>query len=66
MHSRSWFVEFLVYFSITLIVTMAVTLLWSMIAHGAARIDWETSFRFAIIFGVVIPLLGRWGNRDKQ
>lgn len=66
MHGRSWFVDFIVTFVITFIVTLLVTLFWSLIADGSAVLDWGTSFRFAIIFGVVIPLLGRWGQSKKD
>ncbi len=63
MKKRSWFTPFLMIFAITLMVTVGVTLLWNLIVHGEAQIDWETSFRFAIIFAIVIPLLKRWNHR---
>ena len=66
MHERSWFVDFIITFVITFVVTVLVTLLWSLVADGAPEIDWETSFRFAIIFGVVIPLMGRWGQGKRE
>ncbi len=62
MQERSWLADFIITFVVTFIVTLLVTLLWSLIAHGAPEIDWETSFRFAIIFGIVVPLTGRWGR----
>ena len=40
-------------FAVTLIVSAIVTLLWNFIVHGASTIDWETSFRFAIVFGII-------------
>jgi hypothetical protein len=42
-------------FAATLIVSVIVTLLWNLIVHGASSIDWETSFRFAILFGIILP-----------
>ena len=59
MKKRSWLTNFFLTFVITLIVAVVVTGLWSLIAHGEAQIDWETSFLFAIIFSVVVPLLER-------
>lgn len=31
-----------------------VTFLWNLIGHGVSTVDWETSFRLAIMFGVVL------------
>ncbi|HZX11278.1 MAG TPA: hypothetical protein VFG01_10080 [Acidobacteriota bacterium] len=63
MKKRSWFLNFIVTFVITLIVAAAVTGLYSLIAHGEAQIDWEISFLFAIVFSVVIPLSERWNRK---
>jgi hypothetical protein len=30
-----------------------------VIGHRAWSIDWETSFRFAIVFSVILPWTGR-------
>ena len=46
-------VDFVTVFALTFIVTGMVTLLWNLIFHEASTIDWETSFRFAIVFGIV-------------
>ena len=48
---------FIIVFAITLLVSIGVTFLWSLIFHGFAIIDWETSFRFAIILGIIIPII---------
>jgi hypothetical protein len=36
------------------VTTAIVTFLWNIIGHGASAVDWETSFRFAIIFGIIL------------
>jgi len=41
----------------TLVATGIVTLLWNIIFHGNATLDWEASFRFAIILGIVLTWL---------
>jgi hypothetical protein len=43
----------------TLAVTAIVTLLWSVVSHGPRSIDWETAFRFALVFGLILPWAGR-------
>ena len=63
MNKGNWFVDFILIFIVTFIVTSAVTLLWSLFAHGGARVDWGTSFRMAIILGVVLPLVHRVGRK---
>jgi uncharacterized membrane protein (DUF106 family) len=44
-------------FSLVVIVSAIVTYLYSLIVHGSGIIDWETSFRLAIIFAIVLPTL---------
>jgi hypothetical protein len=50
-------IGFITVFSITLLVTIVVTFLWSLVFHGVAIIDWETSFRFAILLGIILPII---------
>lgn len=57
MHIKELFIKFVIVFVVTLVVTPLVTYLYSLIAHGAGVIDWELSFRFAVIFGIVLPLM---------
>ena len=47
-------INFVVVFAVTLVVAVIVSFLYSLIFHGAGTIDWETSFRSAIIFGIVL------------
>ena len=41
---------------ITFVVAAFVTYLYSLIAHGAGRIDWETAFQLGLVIGIVLPL----------
>ena len=47
-------VEFVTVFAVTLVIGAIVTFLWNFIGHGESTIDWETSFRFAILFGIIL------------
>ncbi len=49
--------EFILVFTITLLVTLGVTFLWSLVFYGVAIIDLETSFRFATLFGIIFPII---------
>lgn len=55
MSGKSILVDVVATFMLTLVVSVIVTYLYSLIAHGAGVIDWETSIRFAIIFAIVLP-----------
>jgi len=50
-------------FAISLLVTLAITFLWNLIFHRAAQVDWETSFRFATLLGIILPLANSRKNR---
>ena len=58
--------DFTITFIIVFIVSMIVTYFYNLIAHGAASVDWETSFRFAIIFGIVFPMIRIIEKRQKD
>ena len=55
MNIKRSLVDFVTVFAVTLIVCVIVTLLWNLIVHGTSTIDWETSFLFAILFGIILP-----------
>lgn len=55
--------DFLTVFTVSLVVSVVVTFLWSLIFHQMATIDWETSFRFATLLGVVLPLVDARRNK---
>ena len=48
---------FILVFATTLLVSIGVTFAWSLVFHGVAIIDWENSFRFAILFGIMFPMI---------
>jgi hypothetical protein len=54
MNIKKLVVEFVTVFAVALVTTALVTFLWNIIGHGASTIDWETSFRFAVIFGIIL------------
>ena len=57
MGLKKFVIGFITVFAITLLATIGVTLLWNVVFHGIAIIDWETSFRFAILFGIIFPII---------
>jgi hypothetical protein len=54
---KLFFLEFIKVFLITLIIAILVTYLWNLIVNSSALVDWETSFRLSIIFGIVFGIL---------
>ena len=65
MNIKRTLVDFVIVFTVTLVVCVIVTLLWNLILHGAGKIDWETSFLFAILFGIILPWIERRGTKEK-
>jgi hypothetical protein len=58
MNIKKLLVDFVTVFAVSLIVSVIVTLLWNLIVHGASTTDWEASFRFAILFGIIFSWIG--------
>ncbi len=58
--------DFAITFAIVFIVTMIVSYIYSLIVHDAGVIDWEASFRFGIIFGIVFPAIKIFERRKKD
>lgn len=57
MRIKKFAIRFFITFAIGLIATIVVTLFWNyFISEEGLIIDWETSFRMALILAIVIPL----------
>jgi hypothetical protein len=65
MNIKKLLVDSVTVFAVSLIVLVIVTLLWNLIFHGASTIDWETSFRFAIVFGIIFPWIETRRSKEK-
>jgi hypothetical protein len=65
MSVKKLVVEFVTVFAVVLVTTATVTFLWNFIGHGANAVDWETSFRFAIIFGIILTWVKSREGRKK-
>jgi len=63
MDMTKFAIEATMIFSIVLVVSVIVTLLFNLIVHGYGVIDWETSFRISLILGVALPWIHR---REKK
>jgi hypothetical protein len=57
--------EFAAVFAVTLVASVIVTVLWNLIVHGASTIDWDTSFRFAILLGIILPWVETRRRKDQ-
>ena len=65
MNIKKLVIEFGTVFVVALLTVALVTFLWNLIGHGASVVDWETSFRFAIIFGIILTWVKSRENKDK-
>ena len=48
-------VDVVAVFAVSLVVSIVVSLVWNLIVRKTSTIDWETSFRFAILLGIIVP-----------
>jgi hypothetical protein len=53
MNIMKLIVEFVTVFAVALVTVALVTFLWNLIGHGESTVDWETSFSFALMFGII-------------
>ena len=65
MKIKNLLIGFVTIFAVTLLVAAIVTYLWNMIRHGQSAVDWETSFRLAIILGIALPVARAITSRKK-
>ena len=59
-------IDFVATFGITLVVAATVSFLYRLIAHGNGTVDWGTSFRLALILGIVLPWMKARNWRVKE
>jgi NhaP-type Na+/H+ or K+/H+ antiporter len=58
MKNKGLIIRVLLTFALTFLTTVVVTLFWNLlIEKSGAIVDWKTSFLFAIIIGLVIPIV---------
>lgn len=58
MKTKEFMLSVLFTFVLAFIATVLVTLLWNLLIEKmGAIVDWKTSFLFAIILGLVIPIV---------
>jgi hypothetical protein len=65
MNIKKLAIEFVTVFAVALVTVAIVTFLWNFIGHGESSVDWETSFRFAIMFGIILTWAKSREIKDK-
>ena len=63
MKIKKFAIDFIIIFAITLLISVIVTFLYSLAVRGLGVVDWETSVRFAIVFGIVLSWIQQ---REKK
>jgi hypothetical protein len=56
MNWRKWFIDLIIVFAVTLAAGIVVTLVWNLIGHHEAAVEWKTAFTLAIVLGIVLSL----------
>jgi len=65
MKIKGFLIGFVTTFVVTLVVAAIVTYLWNLGVHGQSAVDWETSFRLAIILGIILPVTRGMTSKRK-
>jgi hypothetical protein len=65
MNIKKLAIEFGTVFAVALVTVVLVTFLWNIIGHGESTVDWETSFSFAIMFGIILTWAKSWEIKEK-
>ena len=58
MNLKTFLVDFVTAFAVIVIVSAFVTSLSNLIVHGDSTVNWEASFRYAALFGIVLSSIG--------
>jgi hypothetical protein len=61
-----WLADFAITFAVTLVVSVCVTFVWSLVVQGRGAVEWETSLRFALIFGLTFGVLLPWTRARER
>jgi len=56
---RSFLIIFVLVFAVSAITSFA----YNLIAHGTGLFDWDSAFRFGLIFGISLPLVARFEGK---
>jgi hypothetical protein len=65
MKIKKLVVEFSTVITVSLVAVTGVTFLWNLITRGESAVDWETSFRFAILSGIILTWANSWEVKEK-
>jgi len=65
MKIKTLLIGFVTTFAVALVVAAIVTYLWNLTMHGQSAVDWETSFRLAIILGIALPVTRAMTTKGK-
>jgi hypothetical protein len=58
--------EFLMVFALAFAVSAVVSLLWNLIAHSSAAVDWGSSLSLGIVLGILVPWMGARGRKSAR
>ena len=65
MNIKKLLIDFATVFAVSLVVCVVVSVLWNLILHGTSTIDWEISFRFAILFGIILSWMETRRSKER-
>lgn len=55
--------SFLIIFVLVFVVSAITTFAYNLVAYGTGQVDWDSAFRFGLIFGISLPLVSRFEGK---
>lgn len=65
MKFKQFILEFIVFFGITFIASIAVSYFYNWVFHSAGQWEWALAFRTSLLFALVFPILD-WTRSRRQ
>jgi hypothetical protein len=66
MNWREWLLDLIIVFALALAAGIVVTLLWNLIGHHRAAVEWKTAFTMAIVLGITVSLTKTRNARSSK
>ncbi len=58
--------EFCAVFALAFAVSAVVSLLWNLVAHSSAAVDWGSSLSLGIVLGILVPWMAARGHKSAR
>ncbi len=65
MKIKRFLIQFVTIFALSFVTNTIVVYLWNLLRHGEGAFDWGLSLTFAIVLGIVLPIVMAKMSKEK-